>query len=61
MLDLYHLRAEAGHQLGPERQRLHLLGREHPHALERLPVPLGVGVCYFAELHGRSPRFIGAL
>ena len=36
MLDLHHLGAEAGQQLGAEGQRLHLLGGEDPHVVERL-------------------------
>ena len=36
MLDLDDLGAEPGEHLGRVRQRLHLLGREHAHAVERL-------------------------
>jgi hypothetical protein len=61
MLDLHHFGAEARHQLRPERQRLHLLGRQHPHSVERLAVALGVGVANLSELQRRSPSFIGAL
>ncbi len=40
MLDLHDVRTEARQQLRRERHRRHLLEREHPHAVERLPVLL---------------------
>ena len=54
VLDLHHLGAEPGEHLGRVGQRLHLLGREHPHAVERLAVPLRVCVGDVAESHGGS-------
>jgi hypothetical protein len=54
VLDLHHLRTEACEQLRRVRQRLHLLGREHPHAVERLAVPRSFLVGHVAESHGGS-------
>ena len=53
VLDLHDLGAEAGEQLGRVRERLHLLGREHPDAVERLAERLRVGVGDVAEPHRR--------
>ena len=58
VLDLHHVGAEPGEQLRRVRQRLHLLGREHPHAVERLAVLLRTLVRDVAEPHPcrlRSP------
>ena len=41
MLDLDDVRTEPRQQLRRERHRRHLLEREHPHAVERLPVLRG--------------------
>ena len=51
VLDLDHVGTESGQQLGGERERLHLLGGEDAHAVQRLAVEDGVGVPDFAELH----------
>ena len=51
VLDLDHVGAESGQQLGGERERLHLLGGEDAHTVERLAVGEGVGVPDVAELH----------
>ena len=54
-LDLHHVGAEAGEQLGGVGQRLHLLEGEHPHAVEGLAEREGVGVSGVSELHGGDP------
>ncbi len=61
VLDLHDVGAEAGQQLRRVRQRLHLLGREHAHAVERLAVLRRVLVRHVAESHRRSlPGVSGA-
>jgi hypothetical protein len=54
VLDLDDVGAEAGEQLCGERQGLHLLEGEDPHAVERLAVREGRFVHHFAESHGVS-------
>ena len=52
MLDLDHLGAEPSEELGGERQRLHLLGRQDADALERFAEPGRIAVGDVAEPHG---------
>ena len=49
-LDLHHVGTEARQELRRVRQRLHLLEREHAHAVERLPVLRRFLVRHVAEL-----------
>ena len=59
VLDLDDLGAEAGEQLGGVGQRLHLLGGEDAHAVERLPVAGRRRVGDVAELH--APQRFGGM
>ena len=54
VLDLHDVGAEAREQLRGERQRLHLLEREHAHAFQWLAVRHRLSVRDVAEPHGRS-------
>ena len=56
VLHLHDFRAEAGQELRGIRQRLHLLGREHAYAVERLAVLLRVGVCGLSQAHASRLR-----
>ena len=62
VLDLHDVGAEPREQLGGVGEGLHLLGRQHAHAVERLAEALRVGVGDVAESHGdtlgasRRPR-----
>jgi hypothetical protein len=46
VLDLDDVGPQAGQQLCAPRQRLHLLERQHPHAVERLAEPGRLGIDY---------------
>ena len=53
VLDLHDVGAEPGQQLRRVGQRLHLLGGEDPHAVERLAVLSALGVGDVSEFHRR--------
>jgi hypothetical protein len=55
VLDLDHLGAETGQELGGERQRLHLFQGQHPHPVERLAQAGGFLVGDVAHLHAAVP------
>ena len=59
VLDLDHLGAEAGQQLGGVGERLHLLDGEDAHAVERLAPRGGFGVGGLPEAHGGDRRTSG--
>jgi hypothetical protein len=52
MFDLHHLGAEAAEHLGGIGERLHLLRREHPYAVEGLAEAGSAGVRDVTESHG---------
>ena len=54
VLDLDHVGAEAGEQLGGVGEGLHLLGGQDADAVERLAVVGGAGVRDVSELHARQ-------
>jgi hypothetical protein len=56
VLDLDHVGAEAGQELGGVGQRLHLLGGQDAHAVEGPPVRGCVAVDHVSELHDRRVR-----
>ena len=59
VLHLHHLGAEPRHQLRGERQRLLLLERQDPHAVERLAVPRQLGVDDVTDLHAAQGTWEG--
>jgi hypothetical protein len=56
VLDLHHVRTQAGQELRAVGQRLHLLGRENPHPVEGAAVAGRLGVDHVTESHGRMVR-----
>ena len=56
LFHLDHLGAQARHELGGEREGLHLLECEHPHAVERAPELAGLVVRRVTELHASPPQ-----